>query len=155
MATKLAVIQLLVSLLFLLSSSILAFSFNFAHKESKNCHNKCKGIPRGQHQKECVKQCIDHSREREESQRAKQHEEKLNGGTKEHNPYHFDRQSYTQWSKTKYGSLEMLERFGERSELLLGVENYRVAILEVEPQTFIMPRQWDAEQVIYIMEGNK
>lgn len=76
------------------------------------------------------------------------------GERRERNPYFFGDRSYEQWSRSEHGRFEVLERFARRSELLVGVENYRLAVLEAEPETFIMPRHWDAEEVFYVMEGN-
>lgn len=109
---------------------------------------ECRGTPEGRRRKECVRQCLDHSG------REQEHGEVAEGGRRERNPYFFGERSYEQWSRSEHGRFEVLERFARRSELLVGVENYRLAVLEAEPETFIMPRHWDAEEVFYVMEGN-
>ncbi|RWW83077.1 hypothetical protein BHE74_00008433 [Ensete ventricosum] len=94
--------------------------------EKKRCVTECRGIPEQQQRKKlCMRRCLDHSGEQEAG--------------REHNPYYFDRRSYHQWSRTEHRRLEVLERFARRSNHLLGVDNYRLAVLEAEPQTFIMP----------------
>ncbi|XP_065019020.1 vicilin Cor a 11.0101-like [Musa acuminata AAA Group] len=126
-------------LLLLLSSSCLLASSSKSDPEKKRCVMECRGIPEQQQRKLCVHRCLDHSGEQESG--------------REHNPYYFGRRSYQQWSRTEHGRLEVLERFARRSDHLLGVDNYRLAVLEAEPQTFIMPCHWDAEQVVYVMQG--
>ncbi|RWW86005.1 hypothetical protein BHE74_00005281 [Ensete ventricosum] len=75
------------------------------------------------------------------------------GERRENNPYYFGERSYEHWSRSEHGRFKVLERFSRRSELLIGIENYRLAIMEAEPETFIMPSHWDAEEVFYVMEG--
>ncbi|WOL15287.1 cupincin-like [Canna indica] len=154
-------VQFLFPLLLLLLSSILlasATSVNSDH-DMKRCHKECKAIiPEGRQLKECVRQCVGRRSSERESRRDQQEgdeqDEATDGRRREHNPYYFSRRSFRQWVRTKHGHLHVLERFSERSELLLGVENYRLAYLEAEPKTFIVPSHWDAEQVIYVMQGH-
>ncbi|CAL9166695.1 unnamed protein product [Musa hybrid cultivar] len=144
MATR--TVQVLFSLLLLLSSCVLASSSG-SDPAKKRCHMECRTTPEGRRRKECVRQCLDHSG------REQEHGEVAEGERREHNPYFFGDRSYEQWSRSEHGRFEVLERFARRSELLVGVENYRLAVLEAEPETFIMPRHWDAEEVFYVMEG--
>ncbi|RZR92832.1 hypothetical protein BHM03_00021196, partial [Ensete ventricosum] len=64
------------------------------------------------------------------SGREQEHEEVGEAGRRERNPYFFGKRSYEQWSRWEHGRFE----FARRSELLVGVENYRLAVLEAEPK---------------------
>lgn len=66
----------------------------------------------------------------------------------------FDDQHFTTKIGTQHGEVKILQNFKERSKLLRGIENYRVAILEADPQTFIVPNHWDAEAVIFVAKGS-
>ncbi|NP_001291343.1 vicilin-like antimicrobial peptides 2-2 precursor [Sesamum indicum] len=68
-------------------------------------------------------------------------------------PYVFEDQHFITGFRTQHGRMRVLQKFTDRSELLRGIENYRVAILEAEPQTFIVPNHWDAESVVFVAKG--
>ncbi|RRT52425.1 hypothetical protein B296_00028027 [Ensete ventricosum] len=119
----------------LLLSSLVAASSGF-DPEKTRCVIECRGTSeRGA------------GREQERGEEAE-------GERRENNPYYFGERSYEHWSRSEHGRFKVLERFSRRSELLIGIENYRLAIMEAEPETFIMPSHWDAEEVFYVMEGN-
>lgn len=65
----------------------------------------------------------------------------------------FEDQHFTTKVETQHGRVKILQNFRERSKLLRGIENYRVAILEADPQTFIVPNHWDAEAIIFVAKG--
>ncbi|URE22804.1 Cupin [Musa troglodytarum] len=121
--------------LLLVLSSLLAASSSGSDPEKTRCVMECRGTSeRG-------------------AGREQQREEAAEGGRTEHNPYYFGERSYEHWSRSEHGRFKVLERFSRRSELLIGIENYRLAIMEAEPETFIMPSHWDAEEIFYVMEG--
>ncbi|WOK99107.1 cupincin-like [Canna indica] len=147
-------LPLLLLLLLVLLSSWTLFASASHHEKKRHCHSECKAhIPEGRQLKECIRRCLDHSNEREAAER-EQRRRQGGGRRREHNPYYFGRRHYEQWAKTEHGRLEVLPSFAKRSELLLGVANHRLALLEAAPETFVMPSHWDAEQVIYVMEGH-
>ncbi|KAL3531319.1 hypothetical protein ACH5RR_010641 [Cinchona calisaya] len=80
-------------------------------------------------------------------------QEEQQGQQQEENPYVFQEQHFTTKIQTQHGTLRVLPRFTERSKLLKGIENYRLTILEAEPNTFIIPHHWDAEAVIFVVTG--
>nr|DAD40257.1 TPA_asm: hypothetical protein HUJ06_014580 [Nelumbo nucifera] len=49
--------------------------------------------------------------------------------------------------------LLLLERFSSRFKILSGLDNYRLAILEAKPNTFLIPHHWDADVVVIIVKG--
>lgn len=74
---------------------------------------------------------------------------------REKNPYVFEDRHFTTGLKTQHGSLRILKNFAERSELLLGIGNYRVAVLEAQPQTFVVPNHLDADALVYVAQGTE
>lgn len=69
------------------------------------------------------------------------------------NPYVFEDHHFTTRLETEQGNIRVLQKFTDRSDLFRGIEKYRVAILEAEPQTFIIPNHWDADALIYVVNG--
>ncbi|CAL9777145.1 unnamed protein product [Musa acuminata subsp. burmannicoides] len=138
MATRRVEAFLFPLLLLLLYSSCLLASSSRSDPEKKRCAMECRGIPEQQQRKLCVHRCLDHSGE-QESGRAQ--------------PLLLRPAELPAVEQNGARPLEVLERFARRSDHLLGVDNYRLAVLEAEPQTFIMPCHWDAEQVVYVMQG--
>ncbi|KAF5466112.1 hypothetical protein F2P56_016067 [Juglans regia] len=70
-----------------------------------------------------------------------------------HNPYYFHSQSIRSRHESEEGEVKYLERFTERTELLRGIENYRVVILDANPNTFMLPHHKDAESVAVVTRG--
>lgn len=71
----------------------------------------------------------------------------------ENNPYYFQAPRFKSTFSTQEGHLRVLERFSKRSEVLRGIENYRIAILEANPNTFVIPHHYDAESVFAVLQG--
>jgi len=74
-------------------------------------------------------------------------------GQKGQNPYVFEDRHFVTGMQTKQGRVRILQKFTDRSKLLRGIENYRIAILEAEPQTFVVPNHWDADAVVFVANG--
>ncbi|KAF5752254.1 vicilin-like antimicrobial peptides 2-2 [Tripterygium wilfordii] len=55
------------------------------------------------------------------------------------NPYYFHAESLQSRFRTQEGHVRVLERFSEKSELLAGIDNFRLAMLEANPNTFVVP----------------
>ncbi|WOL15278.1 cupincin-like [Canna indica] len=153
MATSRPLRALFPLLLLLLSSSLLPSSFGSSDPEKRRCRVECGSIPEHRQRKECVRQCLDREREGATGRDNHHEGEESEGQSSEHHPYHFGRRSYKRWTRTEHGRFEVLQRFDERSEQLRGIANYRLALLEAEPETFILPSHFDADEVFYVMEG--
>ncbi|XP_022979464.1 vicilin-like isoform X1 [Cucurbita maxima] len=69
------------------------------------------------------------------------------------NPYYFQEQRFQSRYRSDEGHWRVLERFSERSELLKGIKNQRLALLEARPHTFIVPHHLDAECVLLVVRG--
>ncbi|KAG0468723.1 hypothetical protein HPP92_018051 [Vanilla planifolia] len=66
-------------------------------------------------------------------------------------PFFFDKESFRKWGGTKYGSVMMLKPFS--SEIFRRIEDYRFAVMEAEPLTFLLPSHFDAMEVFYVIQG--
>lgn len=67
-------------------------------------------------------------------------------------PYHYGEESFRHWTRSRQGRFRVLERFTH--ELLEdAVGNYRVAELEAAPRTFLQPSHYDADEVMFVKEG--
>ncbi|KAK9086900.1 hypothetical protein Syun_029294 [Stephania yunnanensis] len=74
---------------------------------------------------------------------------------REDHPYHFRRlQHYETRYRSEQGRLEVLQRFDRRSNLLKGLKDYRVAVLEASPNTVVLPHHCDAESIYFVAKGN-
>jgi hypothetical protein len=51
------------------------------------------------------------------------------------------------------GALRVLRPFDEVSRLLRGIRDYRVAVLEVNPRSFVVPSHTYAHCICYVAEG--
>ncbi|KAJ8630558.1 hypothetical protein MRB53_023881 [Persea americana] len=69
------------------------------------------------------------------------------------NPYYFREQSFSTPLSTQEGKLRILQRFSERSHLLRRIENYRNALLEANPNTALIPNHYDADTLVFVVEG--
>ncbi|RWR85231.1 vicilin-like protein antimicrobial peptides 2-2 precursor [Cinnamomum micranthum f. kanehirae] len=70
------------------------------------------------------------------------------------NPYYFPEESFSTPLSTQEGKLRILQRFSERSHLLRRIENYRIALLEANPNTALIPNHFDADTLVFVVEGS-
>ncbi|CAK9147030.1 unnamed protein product [Ilex paraguariensis] len=147
-------------------------------KEYEKCQRKCQKKSEGTDERQrCESRCEEKRRERERERESEQEErerereqeeregegggegnpqyegEEEEGREQMENPYVFEDQHFTSKIQTEHGRYRILQKFTERSELLRGIENYRIAILEAEPRTFVVPHHRDAEAVIFVANG--
>ena len=69
-------------------------------------------------------------------------------------PYVFGRRSFRRVVRSEQGSVRALRPFHEASKLLRGIRDYRVAVLEANPRSFIVPSHTDAHCIGYVAQGN-
>lgn len=121
----------------------------------EHCKHQCKVLPQiREYQKEkCYEMCekLYHSEKQEEINPYEGREEGEVEG--ENNPYVFEEEHFITGIKTQHGRVRVLPKFTERSKLHKGIENYRFAILEASPQTFVVPNHWDADAVLFVAQG--
>ncbi|KAL7105293.1 hypothetical protein ACP275_07G035000 [Erythranthe tilingii] len=144
-----------------------------AAQRFKQCQSRCGKQGQGQQRQYCQQKC------QWEYEKQKREEEQQHGGggggsgsgrgggdltnakkeSKEEekqqrqNPYFFDSQRFDSKYRTEQGHIKILERFSKNSDLLQGIENYRLAILEANPNTFVLPHHCDAESVFLVVGG--
>ncbi|XP_058110975.1 vicilin Cor a 11.0101-like isoform X1 [Magnolia sinica] len=125
-------------------------------QQLQKCRHQCR--QHHHHQSECEQWCKEQYKEqtgqgggddldREVMQMERNEEQVMN------NPYFFDEQSFNHRVWTEEGNIRVLKRFSRQSKLLQGIDNYRLVILEANPNTFIIPNHWDAEEVLYVVRG--
>lgn len=89
------------------------------------------------------------------SQKSRKGEREYGKGQQLNNPYVFEDHHFTTRIESEQGSVRVLQKFTDRSELFQGIGKYRVAILEAQPQTFIIPNHWDADALFFVANGIK
>ncbi|KAJ8547324.1 hypothetical protein K7X08_010910 [Anisodus acutangulus] len=124
----------------------------------KVCQQKCQRQEQEQgqqQQRKCQQRC-QQEYQREQEQQCGGGEDETNPQREkeeEKNPYLFESQRFRSWFRARHGDFRVLEKFSERSELLRGIENFRVAVLEFEPQSFMLPHHCDAEAIFVVVRG--
>ncbi|CAM0875548.1 unnamed protein product [Alopecurus aequalis] len=68
-------------------------------------------------------------------------------------PYVFGPRSFQRIVRSDQGVIKALRPFNEESRLLRGIKNYRVAILEANPRSFVVPGYTDAHCICYVAQG--
>ncbi|KAK4731973.1 hypothetical protein R3W88_024961 [Solanum pinnatisectum] len=128
----------------------------FGTKESdlKQCKHQCKVLQQiKEYQREkCYETCekLYHGEKHEKEEEINSYEGREEG---ENNPYVFNEEHFITGIETEHGRIRVLLKFSERSKLLKGIENYRFAILEANPKTFVVPNHWDADAVLFVAQG--
>ena len=174
---KLPLLALLLALVFVFASVALGaaeWNDGSPEKRLRECQQGCERHERQEERGDCQRRCLeDYRREKEERgghgrkygerqrgeeetnphHKGREEEEKESKEQQQGKPYVFEDQHFTTKLRTEHGRVQVLQKFTERSEILRGIENYRVAILEVDPQTFIVPNHLDAETILYVAKG--
>ncbi|XP_071738232.1 vicilin Cor a 11.0101 [Rutidosis leptorrhynchoides] len=130
-------------------------------KMVQDCHQSCQGSEGEQRRPECFQQCMEKKLQEQGQQRKgsgshnkhhKQKSKKSDQGS--NNPYVFQEQHFTTRLETELGNVRILQKFTDRSkDLFKGIEKYRVVFLEAEPQTFVVPHHYDADALIFVVNG--
>ncbi|GER55372.1 vicilin [Striga asiatica] len=120
----------------------------------RECTQSCERQRQSPERQEvCKKRC----QEEYEREKERYEEDIMTRGEREkessNSPYVFEDRHFMTGMKTQHGQVRILQRFTERSDLLRGIENYRVTLLEADPQTFVVPNHWDANAVIFVANG--
>ncbi|KAG9451955.1 hypothetical protein H6P81_004859 [Aristolochia fimbriata] len=156
MAKAVLLLLLVLSLLFL----TLGWAQQDPERELEQCRKECLQRPEGQ-KHHCQEECERRYREQQEQQekRGRGEEGNRKGSEREEeeerrrNPYHFTGERFRERVRTDHGWVRVLEDFVKQSELLRGIANYRVSLLEANPHTFVLPAHFDAEGVFYVDRG--
>jgi hypothetical protein len=65
----------------------------------------------------------------------------------------FGPRSFQRIVRSEQGFIKAIRPFQEESRLLRGIKNYRVAIMEANPRSFMVPGFSDADGVGYVAQG--
>ncbi|KAG1368674.1 putative Vicilin-like antimicrobial peptides 2-1 [Cocos nucifera] len=125
-------------------------------KRLEECRRECREKEEGRRQqRECEQRCEEEYRKhRGGNKEEEEREEEKEKQRREGDPYFFDKESFVHRLRTEHGNIRVFRNFFEKSELLLGVANYRVAIIETNPNTFVLPSHFDAEALLFVARGN-
>ncbi|RCV41579.1 hypothetical protein SETIT_9G148000v2 [Setaria italica] len=144
-----------------------AAASSWEDREPWRCARRCEDRPRHE-RAQCVQECREEERERgrrdelgrrgdrrgegsgDEREREREQEQEQEQSRR---PYVFDRRSFRRVVRSEQGSVRALRPFHEASKLLRGIRNYRVAILEANPRSFIVPSHTDAHSIGYVAQG--
>ncbi|XP_073005615.1 vicilin Cor a 11.0101-like [Typha latifolia] len=121
----------------------------------QECKQRCYQQHQGsQKQQQCTRRCEErYSGERERGTGSNPYQGEEEEEWTQENPYVFDRQSFRHRVRTEHGHIRVLKRFDEKSNLLSGIANYRLAIFEADPHAFVLPNHGDADCVCYVVKG--
>ncbi|KAL2922660.1 Vicilin-like antimicrobial peptides 2-1 [Bienertia sinuspersici] len=126
------------------------------------CEDREEGFPR---QRQCKLHCEakfgghrEHHKHGEGEGRQKGYKNNYNSDKsqkveKSNNPYYFDSKSFESRYSTEEGQMRVLQRFSEKSHLLLGIDRFRVGFYEANPSSFMLPHHWDADSVLFVIKG--
>nr|pir globulin1 - maize [Zea mays]AAB60295.1 truncated globulin1 [Zea mays] len=134
------------------------------HKSGR-CVRRCEDRPWHQRPR-CLEQCREEEREKRQERSRHEADDRSGKGSsederereqekeeKDRRPYVFDRRSFRRVVRSEQGSLRVLRPFDEVSRLLRGIRDYRVAVLEANPRSFVVPSHTDAHCICYVAEG--
>ncbi|MQL78119.1 hypothetical protein Taro_010526 [Colocasia esculenta] len=127
-----------------------------AWEKLQQCRKHCReehGEEEGPQLRRCQQWCQERYREEREEQEREGEGEGRRREQEERNPYYFGEESFAHTARTEHGRFKVLQKFSRRSELLRGIERYRLAVLEAEPSAFALPSHWDAEEILYVVKG--
>lgn len=123
----------------------------------RECVKGCE-TQHGQQRERCQRSCQqEYEREKERHEENERQEEEEGEEKQQHeeiNPYVFEDHHFITGPQTQHGRLRILQKFTDRSKKLFrGIENYRFAICEADPLTFIVPYHFDAETLVFVSKG--
>ncbi|KAL5975483.1 hypothetical protein ACLOJK_019805 [Asimina triloba] len=75
------------------------------------------------------------------------------GGKERENPYFFGEDSFRDRYRTEEGSFQILERFATNTDVLMGIESYRLGIFTVNPLAYVLPHHCHADATFYVSRG--
>ncbi|GMI95981.1 hypothetical protein HRI_003267400 [Hibiscus trionum] len=118
------------------------------------CQQRCQQEEqRPEMKQQCVRQCREQFEE-QNSRKEEEEEEEWEGRRQSHNPYYFPRGRHAQARfQEDNGNFWVLQKFAEKHHLLKGINEYRIALIEANPNTFVLPHHCDAEKIYIVTNG--
>ncbi|KAM7256642.1 hypothetical protein ACFE04_012383 [Oxalis oulophora] len=128
-------------------------------KRLQQCQTHCESF-RGQERERCRSRCQERYEKEQQGQgrgdsyrSEEQEQEQEQERERDQNPYVFEEEHFQTRSRSEHGKFDVLQRFNKRSKLLRGLENYRLVVLEANPQTFVIPAHVDADRLLFVAKG--
>ncbi|KAE8663503.1 Vicilin GC72-A [Hibiscus syriacus] len=127
-------------------------------QELQECQQSCKQEEqRPERKQQCLRQCrekLDEKPLRNGGNYRREEEEEWEEERQSHNPYYFPRRKY---AHARYqednGIFWVLQKFSQKHKLLKGIDEYRFALIEANPNTFVLPHHCDAEKIYFVTRG--
>ncbi|XP_024029190.1 vicilin [Morus notabilis] len=122
----------------------------------RECQQECERKYREEERRERRRRDDDDDEEMYNPEREREGEERereISPRSEGENPYHFRSHRLQSRYRTEEGHLKVLEMLSRRSELLKGLKNYRIVVLEANPNTFVVPHHCDADSVLVVTRG--
>ncbi|RDX87349.1 Sucrose-binding protein, partial [Mucuna pruriens] len=103
----------------------------------------------------CVQSCDKYygTKQEEETRGKKESPTRKEEGQEEENPFVFEHEDFDTEVETEGGRIRVLHKFTKKSKLLRGIENFRLSILEAKAHTFVSPRHYDSDVVLFVLKG--
>ncbi|XP_024197391.1 vicilin-like [Rosa chinensis] len=124
------------------------------------CEQRCQRQQRGdqQQQQQCQRRCQQQLEQGQHGQsqnyRREREDQQSRGQSQMNNPYYFPSDMFQQKFRSQEGGMYVLERFTKNeNKLLRGIRNYRLAIIEAKPNTFVLRHHCDAESIFVVING--
>ncbi|KAF8013900.1 hypothetical protein BT93_I1687 [Corymbia citriodora subsp. variegata] len=109
---------------------------------------------REEEEEEGGRKLVGERNDEEEEEEEKEEGQEMEGQQESDNPYVFQQERFKTRVETEHGRVSVLPKFTERSKLLRGIENFRLRLVEAEPETFLVPAHWDAADVVlFVAKG--
>ncbi|XVE77813.1 hypothetical protein DITRI_Ditri13aG0092600 [Diplodiscus trichospermus] len=122
------------------------------HRQTlRECQSQCVRLG-GEERQLCLLRCQEKWR-REQEKRVEEERKEKEKEQEQHNPYVFEEEHFSTEVKTEQGRVDLLTKFTDKSKLLRGIEDYRVAILVANPNAFVVPNHFDADAVFVVTQG--
>ncbi|KAB2050662.1 hypothetical protein ES319_A12G003200v1 [Gossypium barbadense] len=122
------------------------------------CQSRCAGLA-GEVRQLCLFRCQQKwrrdyaSRWEEEGKKQSKEDAEDEGEEEKHNPYVFEDKHFSTAIKTGKGRVDLLTKFTHNSDILRGIENYRLALLVASPKSFVVPNHFDANAIFVVTQG--
>jgi len=123
----------------------------------RQCQQRCERERPRYQRAQCVQECREQQQkwERQEQGRGRRGDREREGQQEQESrrPYVFGPRSFQSIVRSEQGFIKALRPFNEESRLLRGIKNYRVAIMEANPRSFVVPGYTDADGIGYVAQG--
>ncbi|KAK4281189.1 hypothetical protein QN277_012712 [Acacia crassicarpa] len=155
MNTKLPLILLLLFSLIALPACLALSSSRETEvdPELMTCKHQCRQQQQytERDKQKCMERCDGYYKKKLKEREMEQKE--CEEGGYEENRFVFGNKQFKTRVQTENGRVRVLQKFTAKSNLLRGIENFRLAILEAQQHSFVSPLHFDSELIIFTVKG--